>query len=124
MSPNKTAKLTVLLLLAAAVESQTKQGWAQAPAPAAVAAAPAVPALSGAVVRRVVMKDSVSVDQFRAKLETLKASGLFRDQLPGLDPKKPLPIEISFLSSGNYLLVIGSREWVDANIDSIRLMAF
>jgi hypothetical protein len=70
------------------------------------------------------MKDAASVDLFRAKLDTLKTSGLFRDQLPGFDPKKPVPIEISFLSSGNYLLVIGSKDWVDANINSVRLMAF
>jgi hypothetical protein len=94
---------------------------AAAPAPAAAAATPAPP---GAVVRRVVMKDAASVELFKTKLDTLKASGLFRDTIPGPDPKKPLPIEISFLPSGNYLLVIGSREWVDSNIEAIRLMAF
>lgn len=70
------------------------------------------------------MKDALSAESFKARLETLKASGLFRDTIPGPDPKKPLPIEISFLASGNYLLVIGSREWVDTNIESIRLMGY
>jgi hypothetical protein len=87
--------------------------------PAALAPLP-----PGAVVRRVVLKDALSVENFRARLETMKASGLFRDTVPGPDPKKPLPIEISFLASGNYLLVIGSREWVDTNIEAIRLMAY
>src|SRR5437868_6320668 len=73
----------------------------QAPAPMAPAALP--PLLPGAVVRRVVLKDALSVENFRTRLETMKASGLFRDTVPGPDPKKPLPIEISFLASGNYL---------------------
>lgn len=97
---------------------------ARGQAPAAAAKAPLPPLLPGAVVRRVVMKDALSAENFRARLETLKASGLFRDTVPGPDPKKPLPIEISFLASGNYLLVIGSREWVDNNIESIRLMGY
>lgn len=100
----------------------------QAAAPAAPAAAPAVPAPEpvqpGAVVRRVIMKDSLSAEQFKVKLEAMKATGLFRDTLPGADPKKPVNVEISFLVSGNYLLVTGSREWVEANIATIRLMGF
>ncbi len=87
---------------------------------------PGLPAAlpSGTVVRRVVMKDAQSAEQFKLKLETMKATNLFRDTIPGPDPKKPVVIEISFLSSGNYLLVIGSREWVDAHLESIRLMAY
>src|SRR5688572_2585702 len=97
---------------------------ARGQAPAGAAPAPLPPLLPGAVVRRVVMKDALSVEQFREKLERMKSSGLFRDTLPGIDPKKPNPVEISFLTSGNYLLVIGSREWVDTNIEAIRLMGY
>jgi hypothetical protein len=76
------------------------------------------------VVRRVVMKDAISAEAFKAKLETMKASNLFRDTIAGPDPKKPVVIDISFLVSGNYLLIAGSRDWVDANIESIRFMAY
>jgi hypothetical protein len=93
----------------------------QAPLPVVPGLPPIGP---GAVVRRVVMKDSQSAELFRTRLDTLKASGLFRDTVPGPDPKKPLPIEISFLTSGNYLLVVGSREWVDSNIEAVRLMGY
>ena len=93
-------------------------GAACAQAPAAVIVPP------GAVVRRVVMKDALSAEQFRAKLEGMKANGLFRDRLPGIDPKQPVLVEINFLTSGNYLLVAGSREWIDANIETIRLMGY
>jgi hypothetical protein len=105
---------------AAVVLGTGTPAFAQGAAPAP--AAPAVPA--GAVVRRIVMKDQATAEAFRQKLDTLKASGLFKDQLPGFDPKKPIPIEISFLTSGNYLLMIGSRDWVDANVEAIRLMGY
>lgn len=91
------------------------------------AQAPAAPATAeqpGAVVRQVVMRDAATAEQFRLKLESMKANGLFRDQIVALDPKKPIQVEISFLTSGNYLLVIGSRRWVDDNIEAIRLMGF
>src|SRR5689334_18528133 len=90
---------------------------AQAPMPAA-------PAVNGAVVRRVVMKDAQSAEAFKTKLETMKASGLFKDAIAGVDPKKPVPIEISFLVAGNYLLVTGSKDWVDANLEAVRMMAY
>lgn len=85
---------------------------------------PAAPAVNGAIVRRIVMKDALSAEAFKVKLETMKASGLFKDAIAGVDPKKPVPIEISFLVSGNYLLVAGSKDWVDANLESVRLMAY
>ncbi len=97
---------------------------AQAPAPAAMPPAVAPMLNPGAVVRRVVLKDAASAEQFRLKLEQMKANGLFRDQLTQFDPKKPVLIEISFLTSGNYLLVVGSKDWVEANIESIRLMGY
>jgi len=108
-----------LALAIGLVVAQTPPVFGQAP-PATMPA----PLQPGAVVRRVVMKDALSVDQFKQKLDQMRATGLFKDQLPGLDPKKPIPIEISLLASGNYLLVVGSREWVDANIEAIRLMAY
>lgn len=70
------------------------------------------------------MKDAASAEQFRTRLETMKANGLFRDRLPGIDPKQPVVVEISFLTSGNYLLVVGSKDWVDNNIESVRLMGY
>ena len=76
-----------------------------------------------AVARRVVMKDAHSVEQFKAKIEAMKQGGLFRHTLPG-DPKNPHFTELSFLSSGNFLLVVGDPNWVDAEIENIRLMAF
>ena len=85
---------------------------------------PGAPGPNSLVVRRVVMKDSLSADLFKAKLEQMKASNLFRDTIPGPDPKKPVVIDINFLTSGNYLLVSGSRDWVEANIEAVRLMAF
>jgi hypothetical protein len=87
-------------------------------------AVPGAPGPNSLVVRRVVMKDALSADLFKAKLEQMKASNLFRDTIPGPDPKKPVVIDINFLTSGNYLLVSGSRDWVDANIEAVRLMAF
>lgn len=97
---------------------------AQAPAAAPAVPAPAARPQPSVVVRRVVMKDALSAEQFKVKLETMKASNLFRDTISGPDPKKPVVIDISFLVSGNYLLVAGSKDWVDANIESIRLMAY
>lgn len=101
---------------------------AQAPAaPAAdppAATAPAASKQPSVVVRRVVMKDALSAEQFKARLEAMKANNLFRDTIAGPDPKKPVVIDIAFLVSGNYLLVTGSKDWVDANIESIRLMAY
>ncbi len=73
--------------------------------------------------RRVVMKDALSAKRFKEKLESLKQEGLFREATPG-DPKKPHFVELSFLCSGNYLLVIGDPQWVDSEIENIRLMAF
>jgi hypothetical protein len=117
----KYKHLTAATGLAAALWGGVSAARAQAPMPAPAAASALQP---GAVVRRVVMKDALSAEQFRTRLESFKANGLFRDQLPGLDPKKPVVIDISFLTSGNYLLVVGSKEWVDANVESIRLMGF
>ncbi len=85
---------------------------------------PSPPLQPGAVVRRIVMRDAMMAELFRAKLEQMKASGLFRDSIPGIDPKKPVQIDISFLTSGNYLLMIGSAAWVDANLESVRLMGY
>lgn len=108
--------------------ANVRSAFAQAPAAPAAAPmpmpVPGAPGPNGLVVRRVVMKDALSADQFKAKLEQMKASNLFRDTIPGPDPKKPVVIDINFLTSGNYLLVSGSRDWVDANIEAIRLMAF
>src|SRR5262249_59443537 len=98
-----------LLVAGALAAAGLPAGAQQAPAPTAPTLIP------GAVVRRVVMKDAVSAETFRTKLETMKASGLFRDRLPGIDPKQPVQIDISFLTSGNYLLVVGGHDWVDAN---------
>jgi hypothetical protein len=94
------------------------------PAASAQAAAPAKVMPVGAVVRRVVMKDAQSAEGFRQKLETMKATGIFRDQIQGIDPKKPVVIDVNFLVSGNFLLVIGSKDWVDSYIDAIRLMGY
>ena len=56
--------------------------YAQQPVNAAALAAAAgvnlPPLPQGAVVRTIVMKDAVSAEQLRQKLEQLKASGLFR----------------------------------------------
>ncbi len=91
----------------------------------AVATGAALAGAPGVVVRRVVMKDAAAAEQFKLKLESMKATGLFRDLIPGAVPANPNNIiEISFLASGNYLLVVGKASWVDANIDSIRLMAY
>jgi hypothetical protein len=70
-----------------------------------------------------VMKDARSCEDFRATLEALKSGGLFKHQLPG-DPKAPVFTEIAFLTSGNYLLVVGDQSWIDTEIETIRLMAF
>jgi len=75
-------------------------------------------------VRRVVMKDAASAELFKTKLEAMKATGIFRDTVPGADPKKPVVIDVNFLVSGNYLLVIGSREWVTQYVEAIRLMGY
>jgi hypothetical protein len=116
MRPGTLLTALALAVGIVVVQAQPAQSQAAAPAP--------TPLQPGAVVRRVVMKDALSVEQFKGKLDQMRATGLFKDQLPGLDPKKPVPIEISLLTSGNYLLVVGSREWVDANIEAIRLMAY
>src|SRR5437764_13898626 len=89
-----TSRLLASFFLAAALAAGTLPARAQAPAPTAPTLIP------GAVVRRVVMKDALSAETFRTKLETMKASGLFRDRLPGIDPKQPVQIDISFLTSG------------------------
>ena len=34
------------------------------------------------------------------------------------------PFSMDALTSGNYLLVIGSKEWVDNNIESVKLMGY
>jgi hypothetical protein len=70
------------------------------------------------------MKDAQSAEQFRVKLEAMKANGLFRDKLPGIDPKQPVNVEINFLTSGNYLLMAGSKDWVDRNLATVQLMGF
>jgi hypothetical protein len=70
------------------------------------------------------MKDALSAEDFKKKLEGMKATGLFRDKLPGIDPKQPVTIDINFLTSGNYLLVVGSKQWVDSNIETVRLMGY
>ncbi|HEU4752906.1 MAG TPA: hypothetical protein VFU47_07330, partial [Armatimonadota bacterium] len=46
------------------------------------------------------------------------------DRLPGIDPKQPVTVDINFLTSGNYLLVVGSTQWVDSNIETVRLMGY
>ncbi|MFN3651476.1 MAG: hypothetical protein ACK47B_18015 [Armatimonadota bacterium] len=92
--------------------------------PATAQEAPAPVLQPGIVVRRIVMKDAASAEAFKTKLEQFKSTGLFRDALPSFDPKKPINTEISFLSSGNFLLVMGSQEWVDRNIEAVRLMGF
>jgi hypothetical protein len=86
-------------------------------------AAEKIAAHAHSVSRRVVMKDAKSVKEFQEKLEKLKQEGLFRQTLPG-DPKKPQYTQISFLASGNYLLVVGDPKWVASEIENIRLMAF
>lgn len=128
MSPEKTKQKTsywwlVVAALLTLVFGSPSASLAQMPA---AAAPPAVMPMvnPGAVVRRVVLKDAASAEQFRLKLEQMKATGLFRDQLTQFDPKKPVLIEISFLVSGNYLLVVGSKDWVESNIESIRLMGY
>lgn len=85
-------------------------------------AMPPVP--PGAVVRRVAMRDAASVEQFRTRLEAMKSGGLFRQSIVGPLPNVPVNHEITFLASGNFLLVIGNQAWVDANIETIRLMGF
>jgi hypothetical protein len=94
--------------------------YAQNPEPTSTLS---VPVAARAATRRVVMKDSLSAEQFRQKLEEMKRDGLFRQVIPG-DPKNPRFTQLSFLASGNYLLVVGDHAWVDAEIDNIRLMAF
>ena len=69
------------------------------------------------------MKDAQPAEQFRKRLEELKKGGLFRRLLPG-DPKQPKYAEISFLTGGNFLLLAGEREWVDAELPVIRQMGF
>src|SRR5579864_736297 len=129
MSPTRSRPPVVTFLAALLPVLCTAAAGAVAPPPApngaaAAAAAAAAARPVGAVVRRVVMKDALSAEQFRTKLEAMKATGIFRDQLPGTDPKKPVVVDVNFLTSGNYLLVIGSKEWVDSYIDSVRLMGF
>jgi len=114
---SKIAALTAVVvnLLGSALTSAAQ---AQVPAPPPLAA-------TGAIARRVTMKDSLAAEQLRAKLEAMKAQGMFRSLIPGIDPKNPnATIEISFLTSGNYVMVVGRRDWVDSNIETIRLMAF
>src|SRR5687768_7564145 len=75
------------------------------------------------VVRRIIMNDGLAAQRFAARLEELKKQGLFR-RLVSPDPKKPAYREISFLPSGNYLLVVGDGDWVEHELGSLRLMAF
>lgn len=128
MSLKKIKRLAAAGLVVITLTSSVRSAFAQAPAaPAAAPMAmpvPGAPGPNGLVVRRVVLKDALSAEQFKAKLEQMKASNLFRDTIPGPDPKKPVVIDINFLTSGNYLLVSGSRDWVDANIEAVRLMAY
>ncbi|MCC6728282.1 MAG: hypothetical protein IT208_02985 [Chthonomonadales bacterium] len=90
-------------------------------APAQASAPDPVP--GAAAVRRVVMKDSLSAQEFQAQLERLQSQGLFRQRLPG-DPKQPRYARLSFVATGNYVLVAGDRAWVDSEIENIRMMAF
>ncbi len=101
-------------------------GVALAPLPSvrAQAPAPAAKVPSGTIVRRIIMKDAQIAEMFRQKMEQMKGSGLFRDTIPGPDPKKPIVIDITFLTSGNYLLMAGSRDWVDANLETVRIMGY
>lgn len=123
MSPKRTKRIAFAAGLAAVILGLTAAARAQAPA----APAPFVPVdpSTGAVARRVALKDALSAEAFRTKLEQMKTSGLFRSLIPGADPKNPNSwMEITFVTSGNYLMVVGNRFWVDSNIETIRLTAF
>lgn len=98
--------------------------WLLALIPAGAEGPPAT-APAGSIARRVVMKDALSAQQFLQRLQELKkTTGLFRRIEPGTDPKSPRYRELSFLTSGNHLLVVGEQQWVDAEVETIRLMAF
>ncbi|MCW3098428.1 MAG: hypothetical protein JWL77_4046, partial [Chthonomonadaceae bacterium] len=88
-------------------------------APVAVAA----PALPEMVVRRVVMRDARSAARFVEQLKTMQPTGVFGVSATVV-PTKPLLGDMSFVVSGNYIVITGDRKRVDEHMADIQLMDY
>jgi hypothetical protein len=91
---------------------------------AATAPAPVVaPALPEMVVRRVVMRDARSAGRFVEQLKNMQPTGVFGVSATVL-PTKPLLGDMSFVVSGNYIVITGDRKRVDEHMADIQMMAY
>jgi|GEM_PF-3497810 len=84
---------------------------------------PAGPALPETVVRRVVMHDARSATRYVEQLKNMQPTGVFGNNTLPI-PARPTLGDLTFVASGNYILVAGDRERVDKHMADIKMMAF
>jgi hypothetical protein len=116
--------IAILLCLGLGLRAMAAPPTVTPPAPAAAPpATPALPALPENVVRSVVMRDARSAARFVEQLKTMQPTGLFGIATTVV-PTKPLLGDLSFVVSGNYILIAGDRERIDKHMADIKMMAF